>query len=262
MKEVFLSFIIILLSTVAINAQLLKEGSCVTNDELMRVTKYGIGDNEGGNILQSNVEKYYILNNNQTVTFYNLDCSIYKIVKINYPQGQQYSVPQYVTTNLFNNDDLIEFIYSYTDPISLQNHTYLINENGVVLYDFNDESIASIFSTPSGQLKLLTSKYDKSTQTLINTTYSLSAFLPSSVNPIHIVQNIPYPNPSKNIVNLPYQLEQGKQATMNIYNINGKQITTKQIDSSFDKIRLDVSGYTKGMYVYEYNGKKGKFLVE
>lgn len=75
-------------------------------------------------------------------------------------------------------------------------------------------------------------------------------------------QTNPYPNPAAHTINLPYQLNSGEQTDMQIYDVNGKLIATKRIDVTFDKIVLNVSGYEKGMYVYKYNGKSAKFVVE
>ncbi len=46
---------------------------------------------------------------------------------------------------------------------------------------------------------------------------------------------------------------------MNIYGINVELIESKRIDSVFDKILLDVSGYAKGTYLYEVNGASNRF---
>jgi hypothetical protein len=77
-----------------------------------------------------------------------------------------------------------------------------------------------------------------------------------------LVKTMPYPNPAAQTINLPYQLNSGEQTDMQIFDVNGKLVATKRIDAAFDKIVLNVSGYEKGMYVYTYNGKSAKFVVE
>ena len=49
---------------------------------------------------------------------------------------------------------------------------------------------------------------------------------------------------------------------MNIFNINGQLIESKKIGYDFDKILLDVSGYAKGMYIYEVKNVSNKFVVK
>ena len=49
---------------------------------------------------------------------------------------------------------------------------------------------------------------------------------------------------------------------MRISNIQGQLVELKQIDYVFDKIILNVSNYSKGVYIYEVNGVSNKFVVE
>ncbi|MDR1678374.1 MAG: T9SS type A sorting domain-containing protein [Prevotellaceae bacterium] len=71
----------------------------------------------------------------------------------------------------------------------------------------------------------------------------------------------PYPNPANTIVTLPYKLAQGKTSVMNIYSTSGQLIESKQIDSVFDRILLNVSGYAKGIYLYEANDVSNRFFT-
>ena len=75
-------------------------------------------------------------------------------------------------------------------------------------------------------------------------------------------QLAPYPNPTTNIINLPYKLEKGTTNVMNIYTINGQFVESYNLGSDFEMITLDVNNYPKGVYVYEYNGKSNKFIVQ
>ena len=49
---------------------------------------------------------------------------------------------------------------------------------------------------------------------------------------------------------------------MNIFNTKGQLIEAKQIDFSFDKILLNISNYSKGVYLYEVNGISKRFVVD
>ena len=73
---------------------------------------------------------------------------------------------------------------------------------------------------------------------------------------------LPYPNPASSIVNLPYEIPQGTTAEMRIFNLDGQLVDVKQIGSHFNNIQLNVDNYTAGIYFYEYNGNKGKFIVQ
>ncbi len=54
-----------------------------------------------------------------------------------------------------------------------------------------------------------------------------------------------YPNPSDDIINI--EIENINNATMEIYNVSGKLILSKAIDSRTEKV--DVSGILTGMYI-------------
>ena len=56
-------------------------------------------------------------------------------------------------------------------------------------------------------------------------------------------------------------MNKGEQAEMLIYDVNGKMIEKKMIDSTFDKILLNVESYTPGIYFYSVNGVSHKFVV-
>jgi len=83
----------------------------------------------------------------------------------------------------------------------------------------------------------------------------------TGTNILNTTSLLSYPNPAKTTINLPYRLKQGETSVMNIYNANGQLMETKKIDFVFDKIQLNVSGYTKGIYFYEVNGVSNKFIV-
>jgi len=255
MKKLILSTVILAFTFISVNSQVVKDN---IPEELSSNTIYTV--NTYSLLPKSNiyaeytsngtVEKYYILTgNSQTpvITFYNLDYSVFK--SLNLPAGAYVS---WVTTKMFNTDANIEFL------CKVNNSFKLFDENGVIIYDFIDDYPSCVTLNSNGEFKL----YSANSTTGKRSIYSLS----KQSTKLNIISDNPctnpYPNPAKQIINLPYQLEQGKQATMKIVDVNGKQITTKLIDSTFDKILLDVSAYQKGLYIYEYNGKSGKFLVE
>ena len=80
---------------------------------------------------------------------------------------------------------------------------------------------------------------------------------------VELENDIPsaYPNPAKSNIMLPYVLEDGETATMSIYDLNSRLIERFEIDSHSNQIQVNVSEYSPGMYLYEYKGKGGKFIV-
>jgi hypothetical protein len=71
-----------------------------------------------------------------------------------------------------------------------------------------------------------------------------------------------YPNPATSFINLPFELNKGETSTMNIYDINGRLIEQKPIGYHFKNLELNVSNYKAGTYIYEYNGKSNRFVVQ
>jgi hypothetical protein len=88
--------------------------------------------------------------------------------------------------------------------------------------------------------------YDGTTISKQTEIYSLPGKT-TSVAPMvsNTISKSPYPNPTNTTITLPYKLKQGETSTMHIYSMNGQLIETKQIDSGYDKILLNVSGYIR-----------------
>jgi hypothetical protein len=82
------------------------------------------------------------------------------------------------------------------------------------------------------------------------------------IDEVQIVKQFAYPNPAKTTIYLPYQLKLGETSVMHIYNAYGQLIETKKIDATFNTILLNVSNYSKGVYIFEVNGAGNKFVVE
>ena len=193
------------------------------------------------------------------VNIYNLDGTNYKSLSLPHPTGTTLSTQNsliHMSTHLFNDDDLIEIIYEYY--ISGVYTTIVVNENLDVLYEFSGLRVESFLSTPNSETLLIMRNNTWSSHSIYKIAQVKTGISQTKIQ----LQKLPFPNPSKTTVNLPYQLSLGQQATMKIFDVNGKSIATKQIDASFDRLQLDVSNYSKGMYLYEYNGKSGKFVVE
>ena len=239
------------------------------------VTHYGsgglIGNNTGVNLYG------YTKNSSNQVLFYNEDYSLYKTITITPPTGYNNSSISFVSKNLFNSDDKIEFIIAFINPNALQQggdyNTYysskIYNEDGNLIKDFGTsyQIIPSgIVNISNGQFKLLIHRYVYNTNSIIITSteiYSLPGTLPNSISEQSNTQfHLPYPNPANTTITLPYQLKHGEISKMNIYNINGQLIETKHIGYNFDKILLNVSTYIKGVYIYEVNGISNRFIVE
>lgn len=198
-------------------------------------------------------------------TFYNLDYTLYKTGKT------KYNVDQY-TQKIFNSDDKLEYLrasvrsssdYPKIDSIWFQ------DEEDHLLALISKEDLKDCDYIYSYNIYLIKGKY-KLVVWWINTAqeeftciYSLQGIPEKTKDIVAANTNFnPYPNPANTTISLPYQLSEGENSIMNIYNINGQLIEKKQIGSDFNQILLNVSDYPKGIYLYEVNGQSHKFIVK
>jgi hypothetical protein len=205
----------------------------------------------------------YITNVNATsnqIKFYNADYSLYKNINIVPVNGYNMTGATFFSKRLYNDDNKVEFIVSFlrVQDGTVINNIKLYNEDGIILKDFGEGTEMSvIIFLLNEQYKLFVFKNN------ITEIYSLPGTISTGVSDKKITEyQSPYPNPTNATITLPYQLGQGETSAMNIYNINGQLIETKQIDYIFDKILLNVSAYPKGIYIYEVNGVSKQFIVE
>lgn len=111
------------------------------------------------------------------------------------------------------------------------------------------------------QNKLIFNIYNENTGEAFTEVYSIDGYESTSEKTIRSFSHA-YPNPARNTISLPYNLGKGEKAEMLIYDVNGKMIEKKTIDSTFDKILLNVESYKPGIYFYSVNGTSQKFVVK
>lgn len=219
---------------------------------------------------------YYIVSiveNSYVVKIYNSDYSLYSNDTYDFtpPEGYKlYSVS--LSRELFNELDDIEFMVVYNKIENVYDNTrstaILYNQTGSVIKDFG--FAYSVYVYPylhimDGSFRLQVGKtyYDGTNTAQETEIYSIPGTPPTNTSNLKSAElQSPYPNPANTIITLPYQLKQGQFSHMNIYKLNGKLIETKQIGYDFDKVLLNVSNYTKGVYVYTVNGISSKFIIE
>lgn len=209
---------------------------------------------------------YYILEYNaQTAHFYNQDFSFYKSVTAPTIEGYEIYMGhafKNVSTDVFNADALIEFSFIYHRDLGSMSSVFIFNENGYQIAVYDSAQIREIYMAKNGQIRMDLQKYEWPSVVSNTQTYLLQES-PNSINPAHQKEYIQpaYPNPSNTSINLPYSLEAGQIAEMEIYDMQGNLIDTFKIGSHFDQIMLNTSTYQPGMYIYRYNKKSEQFIV-
>lgn len=211
--------------------------------------------------------RYYLYNSTSSqLTIYNTDYSVFKTLTLSIPTGYTYYGISLISDKLFNTDNSIEFLFSYYGNTTATLYQYcmiLYDENLNVLKNFANG--ASAYTTSNnGVTKLIINCITPVSPSFTYSTeiYSLPGSVKSGVTSLNTSKiETAYPNPAKTIIALPYVLEKEQTSMIRIYKLNGQLVEQKQIDSTFDKVLLNVESYQSGIYLYEYNGISNKFIV-
>ena len=206
--------------------------------------------------------KYYSQNmSNYSITFYNLNHSLWKTINLNIPLGYSFSGISNISETLFNLDAFVEVSYGYYKYIDTPPHfekTYLvINENGTILLTIPNCANAYPNNTGANGWKFLAPIDSVNTNSLSYTNvYSLIGSMPimvkeNEINNLGALSN-PYPNPSQSNTSIDYQLPIGtNNAEIVLYNLSGNEIKRFKVDNTFNTLELNNSDLSAGTYLYQ-----------
>ena len=195
---------------------------------------------------------------------------LYTITPVNIPEGYTLSSCSFLSNHLINNDDEYEWLVyanNSSADASSQCYTYIENSRGEIIYDFGYDYYSTgnlYFHIANGQLRTSWTRYEYIDGNLHYYTdiYACGGNVTNVNQNKKEVSMSAYPNPAISFINLPYELNEGETSTMNIYDINGRLIEQKPIGYHFNNIVLETSDYKAGTYIYEYNGKSNRFIVQ
>lgn len=239
------------------------------------------------NKLQTSGYKYTEVNaNNNTIKLYNLNHSLFKTITIPNVPGSKYVF--YVTENLFDTDNLIEYVLmtNVTAPPSTLNpmpstvqYLYIFKENGTQIFYQDSASLSGGMSGGSGVYNssfITDNVFTDGTTTKMKVaiqqgsmpgTIARTEFynLPGTLPCLECLQGVItgaksqtnkeesvvfYPNPVSDQLKLNYQLpKDAKNAEIRIQDMQGKLIEVYKVTSTFDFIYLP-SNYNNGLYLY------------
>lgn len=250
--------------------------SIVTYGQISLEHTFNTSVSYGNELINMGNTDYYISTNPSTnqIIFYNTDYSLYKTVNVTPPSGYAMSAAvNYAYKDVFTTDGKIVFILTFINPNAMfdlgYSYTQLINEDGVIIKELGYSYIVNtgIIKLPNDDIKLSVLKwiYNEVTPSVYSHSTEIYS-LPGAVSS-DILENksknkmLAYPNPTNFMVTLSYNLDAGESSTIEIFDINGHLIESKQIGSDFNKIQLNVSRYPKGTYVYKVKDNVNKFIV-
>jgi len=253
MKKTIISTMMILLTTMSVKSQINLEHTYPVSPTKLRLC----------NLTNGGYKYYWLDQTNNQIKMYNSNHSIFKTINVTPPTTPfTYGGINYISDNLFNSDNLVEFMISYYNSGTSSYQSKLFNESNSILFSSNTAAGELLNLTGNYKLKIGTINGDS---TLI---YSLPGSLPCDAcgGPTSIVKNnsttstMPnaYPNPTSTQITIPYTLTNSDtKGKINIYDINGKIIKEYNIDSTFDNLILDTQEFSAGTYYYNLTTKSG-----
>lgn len=196
-----------------------------------------------------NIQSFAIAPDFNTVEIYNENCIWEKRV-----EGlPTFTYITFLSKNIFTLSGKYEFILATYNSVTSRNEFKLYNEDGQLLFDF-------------GEYVPVIVKGNKLIAYCSNSTgYQVKIYNVAGTIGLNAVENVnnkffAYPNPASSIITIKYSVS-GMQE-MFIRDINGRVIENILLDPAQGEVGLNVSGYSKGVYLYSYGTSTGKFVVQ
>ncbi len=144
---------------------------------------------------------------------------------------------------------------------------WLINEDGTKLNDFgNAYSWSGGYASYNGDNHLNVNKmlidanYNVSYTTIIYNCSGTGSLGVSQPNNTEL--GAAFPNPANNTITLPYKLNNKVCSEIHIFDANGHLLSSIPVGAHFNEIKLDISSFPAGIYIYECDGITNRFVVQ
>lgn len=205
----------------------------------------------------------------KTVQIFNSDYSLKAEFTPTLPSGvETFSISLYkenlgISKNIFNTDELIEIVISYSEGEFLNEQKVRIyNENGEILEDFGDNEyfIEDVYdfivfndkTTSTNKLMM----YNVTTDS--TEIYTLTSSLATEeINNISLLKS--FPNPAQSYLNIE-NLNTNK-SEVKVYDVNGREFSKKLIKTrQKNTYKIDLKGLNTGVYFYTIGETKRKFI--
>ena len=223
------------------------------------------------------------------VNIYGTDFTLKKSIRPNVPnlarigniRRELFGIPSYqtyselFTENVFNQDNLLEFIAIIQND-DKQNEVVIVNEYSQILWRKKwDNGITISYYSNNVELFSLDDQNEKFLLSFeltdANNNYFYEYYSVSNSTALRVTKvaetPAPYPNPSKGIIQLTYNLENAPEGIIHIFNTEGQEIRTLKVDGNAETVGVNTSGMASGNYFYsvEADGKqlgKNRFMVK
>lgn len=206
-------------------------------------------------------EIYYAMDVvNKECHLYDTDHNLLKSIPIPTPPDYFLLDIQHISETLFNQDNLVEFVYIYSKYVPTTNSHYyiyeskLINENGTILLSLPGTGHTDVIETTGGEKKFLAYQYDQSIIPYRTTThvYALPGGSTKSAGRIANARiGNAYPNPASHQIRIPVTLPEGiSMGRLVISDLNGKVVKDFHVDRSTGEVTFPAGRITSGTYLY------------
>jgi hypothetical protein len=202
--------------------------------------------------------KYYAMDVvNEQCKIYDENHNLWKAINLYVPDGQYLYDIQYVSTHLFNTDDLVELIYTYYlyDETG-EYYTYetrIVNENGTELLKVPGASYFYISKFQNNDYKLLIYVWDYSVYpyTVETHIYDIPGTLSTSYQETQASGFMPaYPNPASNDIHIPVITNNDSENNeIHILNIQGSLLKKIRVERGAKEVSIKRGSLSAGTYI-------------
>lgn len=217
---------------------------------------------------------YGIDQNTGDLMIYDANHSLLKDIPITTPTG--YNQANYgggaLSQYLFNNDNKIEFIVTWTNYVNnnFTSTTRIIDEDGNVVFEIPSCNGTYIVKVDQAW-KLVAYITGANGDLMRNDVYSLSGQYTAGIKAAEGMQQTTtefFPNPINVFATLRYSLPTGvRKGELNIYNEQGQNVRSYKITNDFNDVKIEKGQLPAGIYTYQIAAPgvvpvTSKFIIE
>ncbi|MBD2768397.1 T9SS type A sorting domain-containing protein [Hymenobacter sp. BT664] len=224
--------------------------------------------------------KYYVPSSSSPqLRIYNQDHSIFRTITVPAVAGVTLRYIQGVTDKLFNQDGALEYVafYNDVDPTTFVEKDVMRvwNESGGLLAAGDTAEFAQFYNTPTGT-KMLISGATRTSSIFgggpyieVTRVYALGGTYTPLRTQVGATEALaqPYPNPTNELIQLPYAIAQGQVGTLRVLDAAGRVVVHYQVDNHTNHLLLRTDRLPAGVYTYTIETTSGvsagrRFVVQ
>ncbi|RYU79553.1 T9SS type A sorting domain-containing protein [Hymenobacter persicinus] len=177
---------------------------------------------------------------------YNADHSLLRQIPVPpVPATSSYGDILDVSDKLFNLTPDIECAIALYNGATQQNSVYVLSETGAQLLTVASGSYAQAVNTSTGSKLLVYGSFGTRVYAAPGT-YTPLKTAKSTDGPTAS----PFPNPAAERITLPYSVQPGTLATLEVLDLAGRVVKTFQVNAAFNHLLLDARELRPGAYTY------------